>query len=50
MLEIPSSHVPSKTKHMNHYEHIIRGGNDYDRIANYILDNPRHWNIDPYNT
>lgn len=27
----------------NDYEHIICDGNDYDRIANYIIDNPRNW-------
>lgn len=30
----------------NYYEHIIRDGNDYDRIANYIFDNPMNWEQD----
>ena len=33
----------------NYYEHIIRDGNDYERIANYIRDNPMNWKQnDPY--
>ena len=27
----------------NYYEHIIRNQNDYDRIAKYILDNPKNY-------
>lgn len=30
----------------NYYEHIIRDGNDYERIANYINDNPMNWKRD----
>lgn len=30
----------------NYYEHIIRNVNDYDRIANYIKDNPLNWEQD----
>lgn len=30
----------------NYYEHIIRDGNDYNRIANYIKDNPMNWEQD----
>jgi len=30
----------------NYYEHIIRDGNDYGRIANYIKDNPMNWDDD----
>jgi REP element-mobilizing transposase RayT len=28
------------------YEHVIRGRKDYDEIAEYILNNPRHWELD----
>ena len=28
------------------YEHIIRGQADYDNIAQYILNNPKQWEID----
>ncbi len=27
----------------NYYEHIIRNQNDYNRIEQYILDNPKNW-------
>ncbi len=30
----------------NYYEHIIRNGNDYDRIVKYIHDNPMNWGQD----
>lgn len=30
----------------NYYEHIVRDGNDYDRIVNYIRDNPSNWGKD----
>lgn len=30
----------------NYYEHIIRGGDDYERIAGYIMDNPLNWDRD----
>lgn len=33
----------------NYYEHIIRDGNDYARIAEYIQDNPINWAEDEYN-
>lgn len=30
----------------NYYEHIIRDGQDLDRIRRYILDNPANWTND----
>lgn len=30
----------------NYYEHIVRDDNDYDRIVNYIRDNPMNWGQD----
>ncbi len=27
----------------NYYDHIIRNKNEYDRISNYIKNNPRNW-------
>ena len=33
----------------NYYEHIIRDQADYERIAGYILDNPKNWNQDEEN-
>ena len=28
------------------YEHVIRGQADYDEIAEYILNNPKQWELD----
>ena len=28
------------------YEHVIRGRKDYDEIAEYILNNPKQWELD----
>ena len=28
------------------YEHVIRGREDYDEIAEYIVNNPKQWEID----
>ena len=30
----------------NYWEHIIRNENDYQRIAQYIINNPENWNND----
>jgi putative transposase len=30
----------------NYWEHIIRNENDYERITQYILNNPKNWNDD----
>lgn len=30
----------------NYYEHIVRDGDDHERIANYIQDNPLNWKRD----
>ncbi len=30
----------------NYYEHIIRNNHDLSRIRNYIINNPRKWNVD----
>ena len=34
--------------HRNYYEHIIRDDADYNRIAQYIANNPLKWNEDEY--
>ncbi len=31
------------------HDHIIRDGKSYDRISNYIINNPKNWNEDKYN-
>ncbi len=30
------------------YEHIIRNGNSYDKITNYIINNPENWGKDKF--
>ena len=32
----------------NYHEHVIRDGNDFERIWNYIGENPRKWTADKY--
>lgn len=34
----------------NYYEHVIRNDDDYNRIHNYIENNPANWTIDDENT
>ena len=33
----------------NYWEHIIRNDNEYQRIAQYIIDNPKKWALDKLN-
>lgn len=33
----------------NYWEHIIRDQNEYQRIAEYIINNPVKWHMDPLN-
>ena len=28
------------------YEHVLRGRKDYDEIAEYIVNNPKQWELD----
>ncbi len=28
------------------YEHVIRGREDYEEIAEYIINNPKQWELD----
>jgi putative transposase len=30
----------------NYWKHIIRNENEMDRIRNYVINNPVHWNSD----
>lgn len=32
----------------NYYDHIIRNANEYQRIKNYIINNPSNWEIDKF--
>ena len=33
----------------NYYEHIIRDEKDYNRITEYIINNPINWKHDDFN-
>lgn len=45
--EIGGNDTPDgKIWQRNYYEHIVRNGNDYDRITQYILNNPMNWQQD----
>jgi putative transposase len=37
-----------KLWHRNYYEHIIRNEESYERISNYIINNPRRWKEDRF--
>lgn len=39
----PKEFYKNKIFQRNYYEHIIRNQNDYNRIEQYILDNPKNW-------
>ena len=39
----PTEFYKNKIFQRNYYEHIIRNQNDYNRIEQYILDNPKNW-------
>jgi len=44
--------LPPFDKHIwqrNYWEHIIRNENEYDRITQYIKDNPKKWALDKLN-
>jgi REP element-mobilizing transposase RayT len=32
------------------YDHIIRDGDEYQRISNYIITNPANWHIDKFHS
>lgn len=34
----------------NYYDHIIRNDGEYQRIKNYIIQNPKKWNEDKFKT
>jgi putative transposase len=39
----PTEFYKNKIFQRNYYEHIIRNQHDYNRIEEYILDNPKNW-------
>ena len=38
-----------KLRQRNYWEHIIRNEAEYNRIADYIIDNPKNWDDDKLN-
>jgi hypothetical protein len=32
-----------------YYEHVVRDDEEFSRLADYLLDNPRRWMEDPEN-
>ena len=49
---VKSSHWPpfdGKLWQRNYWEHIIRSENEYQRIGQYIMDNPKKWKNDQLN-
>ena len=40
--------LPVKLWQRNYWEHIIRNNNAYQRIANYIINNPTKWKNDRF--
>lgn len=41
--------VRKKLWQRNYYEHIIRNENDFNRIYEYIENNPLKWELDLHN-
>jgi REP element-mobilizing transposase RayT len=39
----PTEFYKNKIFQRNYYEHIIRNQKDYNRIEQYIIDNPMNW-------
>ena len=40
------AHPIDKLFQTSFYEHVIRGREDYDEIAEYIVNNPKQWELD----
>ena len=47
--DIRLSEKPNFAWQTNYYEHIIRNDKDLDRIREYIINNPAHWEEDSLN-
>ncbi len=45
-LDIPKYNRRNKFWQSNYHDHIIRDWNEYERIAQYIVDNPQKWERD----
>lgn len=48
-LQIPKYNRNNHFFQPNYYDHIIRNQSEYDRISNYIINNPSKWNNDKLN-
>ena len=44
--ECKKAHPIDKLFQTSFYEHVIRGREDYDEIAEYIVNNPKQWELD----
>jgi putative transposase len=40
---------PGRLWQRNYHEHVIRNDEDLNRVRQYIVDNPAHWERDPEN-
>ena len=44
--ECKKVHPIDKLFQTSFYEHVIRGSKDYDEIVEYIINNPKQWELD----
>ena len=44
--QIAKEQLIDKLFQTSFYEHVIRGKNDYNEIAEYIVNNPKQWELD----
>jgi putative transposase len=49
-LQCVSTVKPNKIWQSNYYDHIVRNYNSFDKIYNYIKNNPKNWNTDSINS
>ncbi len=47
-LNTPKFNRNNKLWQSNYHDHIIRNKNEYFRIKNYIINNPKNWNSDNF--
>ena len=39
----------ARVRQRNYYEHVVRSEVEFDRVRQYIVDNPARWELDPEN-
>jgi len=49
-LDIPKYNKNNHFFQPNYHDHIIRNNNEYNRIKNYIIENPQNWGDDKLNS